>query len=78
VDDFSDSARDGDAVNENENQGHDSDEPRPNIVYDLVKSFLCLHPYSLLSVPAVMACGWRRGGLPVFVGISLSSYFYAA
>jgi hypothetical protein len=28
--------------------------------------------------PQLWPCGWRRGVLPVFVGISLSSYFYAA
>lgn len=38
-----------------------------------LSSFLVSNPY-----PQLWPCGWRRDVLPVFVGISLSSYFYAA
>ena len=31
-----------------------------------------------IPFPQLWPCGWRRGVLPVFVGVSLSSYFYAA
>ena len=43
------------------------------LALDFHLSFLVSNPY-----PQLWPCGWRRGVLPVFVGISLSSYFYAA
>lgn len=45
-----------------------------NLAFDFhLSSFLVSNPY-----PQLWPCGWRRDVLPVFVGISLSSYFYAA
>ena len=43
------------------------------LALDFHLSFLVSNPY-----PQLWPCGWRRGVLPVFIGISLSSYFYAA
>jgi hypothetical protein len=51
----------------------------PPIRYVVCNSRLCVHFRSFLvvvkSVPAVMACGWRRGGLPVFVGMLIPLIF---
>ena len=45
-----------------------------NLAFDFhLSSFLVSNPY-----PQLWPCGWRRDVLPVFVGVSLSSYFYAA
>ena len=44
------------------------------LAFDFHLSFLVVsNPF-----PQLWPCGWRRNVLPVFVGVSLSSYFYAA